>query len=354
MKIRSSILWLVIIAAVLTMLLVWFAKRPTETPSPTVAETNAVVQTAMEQAAAKVEHEAVTRTNALTAQPASSPARPMKAKAEQMKEGLAALNDVPIVFYGKLEDQFGNPVVGAKIAGNTIIYNGVRSGAEHVSATSDANGVFQINAGKGESLGIVPRKGGYALATKDTYFKYSYMYPDHFTPDPNNPTVIKMWKLQREEPLVGIDKEYRFPFTNAPVYFDLAAGKIVSAAGDLQAIITRAPGSISQRNRGDWSIELIPVNGGIMEPQYNTSYITFEAPESGYQSNYLVLMNHDDPAWQDGINKELFLKSKGGQVYSKFSLGFRINNDQDGLMWFRFRGVANTNGSRNWEATAPQ
>jgi hypothetical protein len=65
-------------------------------------------------------------------------------------------------------------------------------------------------------------------------------------------------------------------------------------------------------------------------------------------------MNHDDPAWYDNIHKVFFLKSRGGQVYAKFNLDFMINLEADGLMDFQFKGVANTNSSRNWEATAPQ
>jgi hypothetical protein len=166
--------------------------------------------------------------------------------------------------------------------------------------------------------------------------------------------VIKMWKLQGAEPLAVLNLNCNLHYTENPISFDLLAATSVPSGGDLQVIITRSPGPISQRSRGDWSIQLIPVNGGIMEPPYNTSYVTFEAPENGYQSNYLVEMKHDEPAWFDNINKAFFLVSRNRQVYSKFSLSFRINNEPDGFMYFTLRGVANTNGSRNWEATAPQ
>jgi hypothetical protein len=159
----------------------------------------------------------------------------------------------------------------------------------------------------------MPHKSGYVLATTGTSFNYSYMYADHFTPDPNNPTVIKMWKLQGAEPLVDISKEYKPPFNNPPIFIDLIAGKVVPAGGDLEVVITRAAGSLSKRTPGDWSIEFMPVNGGIMESDYRAAQITFEAPIDGYQDNYLVQMNHDDPAWHDGFDKEFFLKSRHGQ-----------------------------------------
>ena len=48
--------------------------------------------------------------------------------------------------------------------------------------------------------------------------------------------------------------------------------------------------------------------------------------------------------------KNFFLKSRNGQIYSKFSLNFGINDAPSDTMWLQFNGVANTNSSRNWEA----
>jgi hypothetical protein len=163
-----------------------------------------------------------------------------------------------------------------------------------------------------------------------------------------------MWKLQGAEPLTDISKEYKLPFTNAPIFFDLVAGKVVPSGGDLEVIIIRTSGSISQRNHGDWSIELKPINGGIIESDYQTARFTFEAPADGYQDGYLVEMRQDQPHWFDGIEKEFFFKSRGGQVYGKYYLVFGINREPNDPLYFQFKGVASTNGSRNWEATAPQ
>lgn len=137
--------------------------------------------------------------------------------ARQKREGLSALNDVPIVFDGKVEDQFGDGVGGATIAASVRICNGFKSTVERFSVASDASGFFHIDHGKGESLGLVPSKTGYVLAMPSTYFKYSHMYPDRFTPDPHNPVTIKMWKLQGAEPLVKIDQRHNFQQTGAPL-----------------------------------------------------------------------------------------------------------------------------------------
>src|SRR6266536_3352506 len=252
MKLRRSILWFCAAAAVLIALLIWFGKRPPAVVSTELVQANTNPSPPAERAPIEPRSDtgvAPAETNDLNrSTPRTKTPQPPYDSARQ---GLSALNDVPIIYYGKLEDQFGDPVVGATIVGNTIVYNGTRSGAEHVSTRSDANGFFQITAGKGESLGIMPRKAGFALATTRTEFKYSYMYDEHFTPDPNNPVVTKMWKLQGAEALLGIDQQYKIHFTNAPVYVDLLRGTIVPTGGDLKITVSRSPGVVSARNRED-------------------------------------------------------------------------------------------------------
>jgi hypothetical protein len=277
-----------------------------------------------------------------------------KSKEQETLEVLSTQNDVPIVFYGRLEDQFGSPVSGAQIAAGVRIYNGIRSTVERFSIASDGNGFFQINHGKGESLGILPSKTGYALATTGTSFKYSHLENHPYVSDQNNPTVIKMWKLQGAEPLVGIGKEYKLHYTNAPIYFDLLAGEIVSAGGDIKLTVNRSSGVISGRSRLDWSVQIEVIDGGLMDSG-GQEEVTFAAPEDDYQSIMTFMFSTNAPyKWTEGFDQGFFVKSRNGQVYSKLGLGFGINRNPDDFMHIMFGGVANTNSSRNWEATAPQ
>ena len=61
-------------------------------------------------------------------------------------------------------------------------------------------------------------------------------------PDPNSPTIVKMWKLQGAKPLVNIDQHYKLPYTSAPINFDLLTGKIVPDGGDIKLTVSRSPG----------------------------------------------------------------------------------------------------------------
>ncbi len=259
------------------------------------------------------------------------------------KMGLSGLNDVPIVFYGRLEDQFGNPVASAQIAASVRIYNGTQSGVDRFSVASDANGYFQIDHGKGENLGLMPSKDGYVLVATNTAFKYSFMYQDHYTPNQNHPTVIKMWKLQGAEPLLGIDSRYKLYYTNAPLHFDLMAGKVVSSGGDLSLKVTRSAGVISGRNRLDWSVRVEAVGGGVMKYSEQEALILL-APESGYNSNEDLFFSTNAPfKWFGGFNQGFFLMSRNGQVYSKLGLTFRINDDPSGFIYITIIGAAKTN-----------
>jgi hypothetical protein len=352
MKMRRSIIWFVAAVAFVIALVLWHGPRRSGPPalSPGTPTRDGPTATVSPLRASNVSQNAVSLLPASHNKETVAPQN----KKEQMQMGLAEMNDVPIVFYGKLEDQLGNPVVDAQIAASVRIYNGLQSTVDRFSVSSGAEGLFTINHGKGESLSIVPNKFGYVLATENTLFKYSYMYADHFTVNPNEPTVIKMWKLQGADPLINITKEYRLAFTSTPIFLNLISGQTVPFGGDLEALIVRSSGSISKKTPADWSIELKPVNGGIMQKDYHTAQITFEAPTEGYQESYSVQMNKRDPAWSENIHEVFFLKSRGGQIYSKFSLDFGINGEPNGSLYLKIKGVANTNSSRNWEATVPQ
>lgn len=360
MKIRRSIFGFVVIVAVLVALVLWFGKRkPGETPLAVSTETN-VAPTAV--ATPSLPASVSIQTNALSAQVASVSAPtaasqpqspPLHDKVGLLKEILQA-NDADIVFYGRLEDQSGSAVSGAAVSFGIQYENPNARGIRRGQVVSDDNGFFTISGYKGANLTIMPKKAGYALATTGASFRYSQIEPGYFVPDTNNPVVIKMWKLQGTAPLVEINKTFKLPYTGAPLFFDLLAGNVVPAGGDLEVIVTRAPGVMTGRNPVDWSIKLVPVNGGIMESDYHAAQVTFEAPADGYQESYFVQMNHDDPGWFDNIQKVFFLTSRNGQIYSKLSFDFGINDDPNGTMWFQFKGVTSTNGLRNWEATAPQ
>ncbi|HEU6448913.1 MAG TPA: carboxypeptidase-like regulatory domain-containing protein [Verrucomicrobiae bacterium] len=347
MKTPRLIFWLILISIIVISIFVFREKK--NQPQIPYAESSPT------QAASNVPNGAtgtlvqVTQSNTISADSNLS-AMPAQDKGTQIKQGLSEMNDISIVFYGRLEDQFGNPIPYAEIACSVRIYNGTQSTVDRFSATSDGNGFFTINHGKGESLSVVPSKKGYVSMMTKTSYNYSFMYSDHITSDQSNPTIIKMWKLQGAEPLVDISKEYRLPFTDKPISFDLIEKNIVPTGGDIKITVHRPSGEVSEHNVQKWSINFEVIGGGFIETSGKDSAVTFAAPLGDYQSSG-VFENNNGP---DLIDKALFLKSRDGRIFSKLHLWFRINNKPEDLMHVEFGGVANTNSSGNWEATVPE
>jgi hypothetical protein len=149
---------------------------------------------------------------------------------------------------------------------------------------------------------------------------------------------------------MAINQTFKLAYTTSPVSFDLIAGQIVSSGGDLKITVNRPAGIISGRNPQDWSINAEIAGGGFIETTPQESSVTYVAPEDGYQPSGTFRKNNGP----DLIDETFFLKCRNGQVYGKLHLLFNINNSPDEPMNITFSGVANTNSSRNWEATAPR
>lgn len=347
MKIRRSIFLFIVIMAALIALVLWFGKKkPVETPPIISVETNAAPPAATMPSQLIQTNAPASKptTNAVQAQPQS--------KWEQIQPILATQNDIPIVFYGRLEDQFGNPVTGAQIAASVRIYNGVQSTVERFSVTSDANGFFQINHGKGESLAIVPDKAGYVLATKATLFKYSHLESHPYVSDQNNPTVIKMWKLQGAENLVHVQNEIRVPIDGSPVALDLETGKQVQSGGDIviQVQSTLNPNVVQKY---DWQVTIEAVNGGLISSGDDFEQM-FQAPESGYDSQFVAKYQKDVRPWSTTFNGIFYFTSRSGNCYGK--LGIEVLSDvvKNGTIPVILNSYANPVSSRNLEIAAPQ
>jgi hypothetical protein len=268
--------------------------------------------------------------------------------------------DGPIVFYGKLEDQAANPVPYASVVANKIYHDGSAELSERLFAKSDDNGFFQIDAGSGESIEIVPRAPGYALASTNNVA--IYRGPERARPDPTRPVIIKMWKLQGAEPLATFDARYPvrpgspiyFDFvtqTIVPSYVDFRTQQVVPSGGDLKITVNRSPGVVSQENRPDWSVELETTGpGGLIEVTPKIWATTYWAPPEGYQPKQsLRVSGQTGSNWSPKIERRFFVQTRDGGVYTKLFFKVTINRNPTEPAEVTLSGVANTNGSCNWE-----
>jgi hypothetical protein len=352
MKGRRSIFGFVVVVAVVAALLYWFAeKKPVETPLATPVTTASLPPVAAVPNTPPASPAQIV-SNSTTGGASQSVPSVSQEKVTLLKQILQG-NNANIIFYGLLEDQSGTVVSSAKVNFSIQYEDANARGIHRGQVVSDANGFFTIS-GTGATLGIIPEKMGYALATTGTSFRYSQLTPGYFVPDANNPTIIKMWKLQGPEPLVSINQRYKVHFTDSPINFDLLAGKMVPAGGDIKLTVSRSAGVISGRNRLDWGVQVEAVDGGVMDSGGQDD-VTYAAPADGYQQNMAFMFStNGQNNWYEEFNQGFFVMSRNGQVYSKLGLTFRINRMPDDFMYITFSGVASTNGSRNWEAAFQQ
>jgi hypothetical protein len=278
--------------------------------------------------------------------PAGAPAKHVVA---QLPESVPGDSDVPIVFYGRLQDQGGQPVVEAEITGTTIFHQGLAKATGRFTTTSDANGLFTLNAGGDESLEVMPRKAGYALASTNNVKTYTGLAneTERSPPDSNNPVVIKMWKLQGAEPLVTISQQYQFPYTNAPLFFDFVTQGFVRSGGDIKITIVGPPDPLLATDSEGWRVEMeADQAGGLMQISPEKWRITYWAPTDGYQPKIALPMVEDASQNSESLDGMVFVQTREGRIYAKLAVKISLSNDMVDL---DLHGVANTNGSCNWE-----
>ena len=341
-------------------MVVWLGKKPVEPVLQKRAETNAMQSSVVadtDKASNLQVGSSAVQTNPAIGGVAPSPAPTMsiKSKGEEMKEELAAFNDEDIVLYGRVIDQFGAPIADATVTGSIQVNNGARVGTDRVSLTTDANGTFTVSGYKGKTLGIWVAKNGYVMATTGTSFVYSHLWSEaeRYNPNPANPAIIKMWKLQGAERLTGINQRYKFRFSDNTLYFDVLAGKIVSSGGDLRIKMTRSMGEVSERTLQDWGVQIEAVDGGLIKTSVSEARVTYRLPEEGYEASDLFIMSTNPPhKWVGAADQMYFVKSRDGQIFSKLNFSLSINQQPNDYVWVELHGELNSYGSRNFEADA--
>lgn len=352
MKIRPVIFWLGAGVVGLLVLAVWLAKRPAETlvasPSETPVETS---ERKPKVAPTKTEITPHPRSPIATVTAVSNAATSVTVpdKTERAREVLATVNDVAIDFYGKVQDQFGSPVAGASITGSIIYDNGGSNGVREIQTVSDANGLFALHGGNGESLSVVPRKDGYALASTNAGFKYSHFYPEaRHVPNPRQPVIIEMWKLQGAERLIHFQTKAYVQLDGTPSVFDLQTGQRVESGGD---IVVRVKSSLAPNvaEKYDWRATIQVVNGGLVPcggVEFEKMYV---APESGYESEFNMSYQKDAQPWSTTFNGGFYLKSRGGTSYGKLGVGINTTIVKGGAVLVMLNAYVNPAGSRNLE-----
>jgi hypothetical protein len=252
-------------------------------------------------------------------------------KGVAMAEIMVLKNNQAQDFYGKVVDQYGQPVSTAEVS--LQVHQTEERGGTFKTQT-DAKGLFQFTGIRGESLSVIPSKAGYQIEGHGLGTK-GQNGPET---KPDQRMVYTMWKLKGPEPMIHKEFASRKIIPDGRTYtIDLLKNEIVEGTngGDLRIRIHRPP-NLKPREKFDWTFAMQAVDGGFIEVT-NDIYLN-EAPASGYLPEYGILRHATDVV--NYATRELyrtdrtfFLKSRGGQLYGHFKI---LELDPD----FRSKGMA--------------
>ncbi len=271
-----------------------------------------------------------------------------RGKPEAFQQSVEDKNS-PIEFYGKVVDQNGAPISGVKVNASArqwyVRAPGTFDAGAHfipIERETRADGRFDIRGMRADGFDLKSiAKEGYDSSPKTTH---------SFGPNSGgfeNPVLFKMWKRGASAQLISQDIDTRIPYDATPVVFDLLTGQQVaesSTAGDLRVSLVRNPLNLSSSysRAFEWHATIEALNGGLVRSDDDFMNV---APESGYQPRIQIDMPADATNWVN-IYDISFLPARGGNVYSRVKLEFRVDSAKP-QTGFTITSAANSSGSRN-------
>jgi hypothetical protein len=170
---------------------------------------------------------------------------------------------MPIIFYGRVEDENSLPIFAANILLQWSDLS--EKGASELLTKSDGNGLFQLTGVQGKGLTVRVSKEGYyqTKAARVSSFEYAvFAARDYIEPDPMNPIVFHLKKIGVGELLTTDRISRRAPPDGTPVRLNLLNRGLVS--GDGQLIISAVTNTEKYPPRYfDWSATIAISDGGL-------------------------------------------------------------------------------------------
>lgn len=332
---RKLLLALALLLLVLVSWLIWIGKS-----QPDVAGTPKSRPTKSEQPVPGTSEKNQPRTR-----PESSEKTPFSDLSQEEQFGIVF--GASIKFYGKVIDQEGVPVQGAKVkigAADRFWADGTDYFRE-----SDAEGLFSIQGIKGAGIYVSAEKEGY-YRTEKSNGRFGYGMPSGQEPhdEPDDPAIFVLHKQGQCEPLIywEIPKTtYGRSWVQVPnggsISVDLKSGDIGRNTPH-SILISQSNTKVERenaRNPYDWNFEVKVPGGGILlkEGKFN-----FQAPENGYAETFSKSFSKEEEEWADSFIKEYFIRFADG-TYA------RVHLDMSTHQFIIRSSYLNPSGSRNLE-----
>ncbi len=261
---------------------------------------------------------------------------------------MAASRNVRVNFYGRVVDQHGRGVAGARV--DMVIGGGgsMAPGTGLTYFTTDADGYFEVKAkGQGVSIGGVrhPNLALVYFSNRHDGQKERAMHLEatnqwgkksnwHSYEKRSKPLVIRVWRVEKFEAVKSGGGAYHVPVNGENTIVNKTL-KVTCQRSEMNDYF----------DYGNWSITLQPVGGGIRET--NDLYLN-EAPVSGYSPEITVTMNKADSGYQHRIHpaRHYYYYAKDGKTYGSLEISFEpFSKKKSCILMTKFK--LNTNGTRN-------
>jgi hypothetical protein len=276
-------------------------------------------------------------------------------KMNRIKEKAQQL-DVDIQFYGKVIDQYGNPVDSADIVLLVTRFSPIATllfgETAKVNAKTDTQGCFSFTSLKGRGIFIkLIQKEGYEFSVMRDQVSYEYSgVQDPFIPDQNNPILFHLRKkgvstfLIKESDLkLSLDIDESGKSVGADLVMRHKIKNLLNPIlnGERLTCDLKMTATYNKINK-IWSVVLMPgdTNGGIIA----SDQLLYEAPQDGYQTEYaFVAEGSDNPP----TNKYIYLRSRDPAIYSRFEIRYAAVGDD--IVQIIGSSFTNPYGDRNLE-----
>ena len=276
---------------------------------------------------------------------------PPSIQAEERRQAVdlvEAIYSAPIAFYGRAQDQQGQPVPGAMVE-YSILDRFFEPGSKK-SGIADGKGNFSLTGVQGAALTVGVSKEGYDPIYQQSNGAFSFGAPhdsqrDRPTPTKDNPAIFVLRKRAEAEALVKVrSRQYEIAKDGAPAEVNLETGKPVAAGqGHLRVECWTDVQAKDAQGRFPWKCRVSVPGGGLLErnPEHD-----FEAPKGSYLAADEIIMAPDDPQqrWSYSAEKQYFLKLADGR-YARAKLNFYTGK----RTIFVLESYLNPSGSPNLE-----
>lgn len=285
--------------------------------------------------------------------------------AESMIESMVARamflhENSEIRFFGRVIDQFGDGVVGARVEFVIRKLGDERGSSRGEDVVwTDQEGRFSVEGGYGVGLVIENiQRDGYEgfVAESERSFSFHRTREDRHNPEESQPELFQLWKLTNESDR-GKVKYGDFTLImipdGRPYYVDILnkdLGEVSkeNSIGDFR--ISILSGRRGNEKIYEWEYRVEGILGGLVEAD---GEFPFLAPESGYLNEVKRdFSGTGQPDWQYRPLHSYFLRSRDGELYGYLLLDVYSRYNDGAAVHCRY--IINEGGSRILETDSKQ